>query len=106
MVEAQAGKRYYSEREPCLTALWSFHFISFHFITTPSHLISIISMGFGCSLPDVVLSCFFKPARDFKDNSARYSGDSDLSSSQTAVASVDLRYQQRVLAWAQRRRRK
>jgi hypothetical protein len=59
MVEAQAGKRYDSEREPCLTALWSFHLIS-------SHLISIISMGFGSSLPDVVLSCFFKPTRDFK----------------------------------------
>jgi hypothetical protein len=32
MVEAQAGKRYYSEGEPCLTALCSFHLISFHFI--------------------------------------------------------------------------
>ena len=31
MVEAQAGKRYDSEREPCLTALWSFHLISSHF---------------------------------------------------------------------------
>jgi hypothetical protein len=37
MVEAQAGKRYYSEREPCLTALWSFHFISFHLISSHFH---------------------------------------------------------------------
>ena len=33
MVEAQAGKRYDSEREPCLTALWSFHLSSSHFIS-------------------------------------------------------------------------
>jgi hypothetical protein len=56
MVEAQAGKRYYSEREPCLRALSSFHFISSPFIVW-------ISMAFGASVPDVVLCCraFFKP---------------------------------------------
>jgi hypothetical protein len=52
MVEAQAGKRYYSEREPCLTALWSFHFIS-----SQPHLISFPSSRWGSGAASPTWCC-------------------------------------------------
>jgi hypothetical protein len=76
MVEAQASMRYYSECEPCLTTL---------------------QLILSLCVPASPTRCC-RASRDSKTPRRDPRGDSDLSSSQTAVASVDLHSPATVLA--------